>query len=165
MKLFQGSWLCVPAEEVKPGAFIEFGSKSDGSLTGTCGVVQYSFKEGKSDLRISWDNPFFEKSCFNKYAPAGFAVETREMVDKNSALLFYDIVESAEVEEKQEKEEDSQQFIQNLKFKLISHNSHLFPPSRSLITDPMRRAKLLCECLLANDGKENETTRSKKISV
>ena len=145
-KLFSGDWLCQPTEVLPPNGMVEFGSKNTEAMNGTSGIVQYGFTEGKSDIKISWDNPFFEKSVFNKYSPVNFKIETKKSVNRNNAILIYEINENVE-EEKEKDLSSNNNFIESLMFRIFSYNTHLFPPGQNVIDDPIRRSKLISDSI------------------
>jgi hypothetical protein len=76
-----------PPPTVAPGATVQFGSESNGLLTGTQGIATYSLAAG-GNLVLNWDNPFVGSFNASSVAPSGFSCDTNPSNANNASVKF-----------------------------------------------------------------------------
>ncbi|MEZ5844637.1 MAG: aegerolysin family protein [Hyphomicrobiaceae bacterium] len=85
-KLLWGKWSTQdkPPQVVKSNGKVQFGSESDGFMTGTEGYVEFAMTTEPGIVRISWDNPFFGSNSGSCSAPKGYVCQMSNISENNS---------------------------------------------------------------------------------
>jgi hypothetical protein len=88
--LAHGIWSLndAPPQSIPAGAQnVQWGSESDGLMTGTQGAVTYSLGAGGT-VTLNWDNPYAGSNEYSSSVPAGFSCPYSGGDEDNTNVTF-----------------------------------------------------------------------------
>ncbi len=65
----------------------QWGSESDGAMTGTAGSVIYTIGSG-GQVQLNWDNPYFGSNSYSCSASSGFTCDYTGGSEDNANITF-----------------------------------------------------------------------------
>lgn len=83
-----GVWSTLPPSTIAPFSTVQFGSESDGILTGTEAEEIYQIEFTGQEVGIHWNNPYVGSNSYNEWAPAGFKI-VHLLGEGNNAQVLY----------------------------------------------------------------------------
>ena len=102
--LAHGEWSSEPPNVIGPGQDVNWGSQSDGFLTGTEGYVRYfPFPAGTDDVGVPspvpddatvylyWDNPYIGSNSYDQSAPSPYAVSREGSGSGDNAAISFSL--------------------------------------------------------------------------
>lgn len=102
--LAHGEWSNEPPNDIAPGAQVEWGSESNGFLTGTEGWVRYYPVSANTDsigipspapdsatIYVYWDNPYVGSNSYDKAAPGPYQVSLQGNGSGDNAAITFDL--------------------------------------------------------------------------
>ena len=66
---------------------VQWGSESDGFMTGTEGYATYTLGSG-GELTVNWDNPYYGSNSYSCSAPGGYSCNHSGGGEDNSNVTF-----------------------------------------------------------------------------
>lgn len=77
-----------PPETIEGGdQNVQWGSESDGFMTGTEGYVTYILGSG-GEVTLKWDNPYLGANSYSSSTPAGYSCQYAGGHENNSNVTF-----------------------------------------------------------------------------